>query len=47
MILLIWLLPVRLGIDSVKITKVKDKVYKIDFAALDSYENFINRLKQN
>ena len=29
-----------LGIDSVKITKINDAIFKIDFSKIDSYEKF-------
>ena len=32
----------QLGIDSVRIDKLKDGVYEMNFAAVDSYEDFIN-----
>ena len=32
----------QLGIDSVRIDKLVDGVYEMNFAAVDSYENFIN-----
>jgi len=31
-----------LGIDSVRITKIADDKYRIDFAKIDSFEEFIN-----
>ena len=30
----------NLGVDSVKVTKLQDKIFKIDFSQIDSYENF-------
>ena len=35
------------GIDSVRIDKISDKKYEINFAKLDSYKNFILNLKNN
>jgi hypothetical protein len=32
----------QLGIDSVRIDKIEDGLYEMNFAAVDSFENFIN-----
>ena len=32
-----------IGVDSVRITKINNGNYKIDFAKLDSFENFLNQ----
>ena len=32
-----------IGIDSVRITKIDTENYKIDFAGIDNYDNFINK----
>jgi len=34
------------GYDSVKITKIKESEYLIDFSQLDKYENFIEKMKE-
>jgi hypothetical protein len=35
------------GVDSVRIDKIDDNTYEINFAKLDSYENFITNFKNN
>ena len=32
----------QLGIDSVRIDKIEDGLYEMNFAVVDSFENFIN-----
>ncbi len=40
-----FLMEILYGIDSVRIDKIDDLEYEINFASLDSYENFINACK--
>ena len=37
---------IKLGSDSLKITKINQQKFKIDFVKIDSYEDFIKPIKE-
>jgi hypothetical protein len=37
----------EIGIDSVRIDKINDGTFEINFSALDSYENWVEKVRSN